>query len=349
VAVAIEAFQRDVLASRLRAQLLSGPPAADAVAVARRLVALQGQDPRGVRLAIRSRTRGLTRATVDDALSVERSLVLTWLCRGTLHLVRREDYPWLHALTAPGLLAGSRRRLAELGVDARAAERGVEVIERSLAADGLLLRAELRARVDAAGVPTEGQAMIHLLALASQRGLIVRGPMRGREQAYVLVRDWLGEPAAVDRDRALGELARRYLEGHGPANDADLARWSGLGLTEVRAGLRAIGSELRHRPDGLAQLATQPRSRSLPAPRLLGAFDPILLGWHSRAPIVGERARTIVTVNGIFRQFALAGGRAVATWTFTRGRVELTPLEPLATADVEALERDGRDVARFLG
>jgi hypothetical protein len=172
--------------------------------------------------------------------------------------------------------------------------------------------------------------------------------MREREHAYVLVRDWLGETAPVDRDRALAELARRYLEGHGPASDADLARWSGLGLGEVRAGLRAIGSELRHRPDGRAQLATQPRSRSLPGPRLLGAFDPILLGWHSRAPIVGERARAIVTVIGIFRPFALVGGRAVATWTFPRGRVELAPLEPLAAADIEALERDGRDVARFL-
>jgi hypothetical protein len=63
---------------------------------------------------------------------------------------------------------------------------------------------------------------------------------------------------------------------------------------------------------------------------------------------VGERARGIVTVNGIFRQFALVGGRAVATWTFARGRVELAALERLAPADAEALEWDAGDVARFL-
>jgi DNA glycosylase AlkZ-like len=344
----IEALQPEVLASRLRAQLLSGGPAAGPVAVARRILALQGQDARGVRLAIRSRTRGLSAAAVDDALTVERSLVLTWLCRGTLHLVRREDYAWLHALTAPGMLAGARRRLAELGVGERAAERGVAAIARSLEADGPLLRAELRERVAAAGVRSEGQAIVHLLVLASQRGLIVRGPMRGREQAFVLVRDWLGELPRIDRERALAELARRYLEGHGPASDADLAGWSGLGLREVRAGLRAIGSELRPRADGLAQLATAPRARSLPAPRLLGAFDPILHGWRSRAPILGERGRGVVTVNGIFRPFALVGGRAVATWSFARGRVELAPLEPIRDADAEALRRDGLDVARFL-
>jgi hypothetical protein len=46
-----------VISQRLTAQLLAGPPARDPVAVAERLLAIQGQDPRGVRLAIRDRTR----------------------------------------------------------------------------------------------------------------------------------------------------------------------------------------------------------------------------------------------------------------------------------------------------
>ena len=87
-----------MIAQRLSAQLLAGPPAKDPVAVARRLLAVQGQDARGVRLAIRSRTTDLSVADFDRALTEERSLVITWLNRGTLHLVRREDFFWLHAL-----------------------------------------------------------------------------------------------------------------------------------------------------------------------------------------------------------------------------------------------------------
>ena len=82
---------------RLRAQLLTGTPARDAVAVAERLLATQAQDPRGARLAVRARTRGLTAADVDRELTDRRSLLITWLNRGTLHLVRSEDYSWLHA------------------------------------------------------------------------------------------------------------------------------------------------------------------------------------------------------------------------------------------------------------
>src|SRR5688500_16769332 len=141
---------RSPVAERLRAQLLAGPLARDPVAVAERLLAVQAQDARGFRLAVRARTRGLTAADVDRALD-ERAVIVTWLNRGTLHLVRAEDYPWLHALTAPRLLTANARRLAQEGVDPDAAERGVAAVERALADEGPLAREDLRDRVAAAG------------------------------------------------------------------------------------------------------------------------------------------------------------------------------------------------------
>src|SRR5205085_6174857 len=100
---------------RLRAQLLSGPPVRDPVAVAERLLAVQAQDPRGARLAVRARTKGLSAADLDRALTEERSLLITWLNRGTLHLVRSEDYPWLQALTTPPLRTANATRLRQEG------------------------------------------------------------------------------------------------------------------------------------------------------------------------------------------------------------------------------------------
>lgn len=337
-----------IVAERLTSQLLAGPPATTAEAVAERLLAIQGQDPRGARLAVRARTAGLGAADVDRGLSEARSLLITWLVRGTLHLVRVEDYPWLHALTTPPLRTANARRLAQEGVSVNSAERAVEVIERSLGEEGPLTRAQLRVRIAAAGVRTEGQALVHLLALASLRGLIVRGPMIASEHAFVLVRDWLGEPVAVRRDRALAELARRYLAGHGPADDRDLAKWAGLPLRDARAGLEAIASELVQRSDGLVDLRARSPADELPPPRLLGAFDPLVLGWRSRDAILRGH-KTIVTVNGLFRPFALVRGRAVAIWSIRGGKVAVAPFGRLAGADSAALEADARDVERFLG
>jgi winged helix DNA-binding protein len=332
---------------RLTAQLLAGPPARDPVAVVERLLAVQGQDPRGARLAIRARAAGLSAADVDRALSEERSLLITWLCRGTLHLVCSEDYPWLQALTTPPLFAANARRLRQEGVDPHAADRGVRVIERSLAEEGPLTRGRLAERIAAAGVRTEGQALVHILMRASLLGLVVRGPMVAGEHAYALVRDWLGEPTPVDRDVALAELARRYLAGHGPASDRDLAKWAGLPLRDVRAGLDAIARELDQLGDGLVDLASRDRAAELPPPRLLGPYDPVLLGWTVREPLLGPNEAAIVA-NGVFRPFALVRGRPVATWTMSRGEVVLEPFGRLGAEDAAALEADAEDVVRFL-
>ena len=141
-------------------------------------------------------------------------------------------------------------------------------------------------------------------------------------------------------------MARRYLVGHGPADDRDLARWAGLPLRDARAGLGAIASELVEREDGLVDLAKRPPAEPHPPPRLLGAFDPLLLGWTSRDEVVGPHKR-LVTTNGIFRPFALVDGRAVATWRYAGGKVTIEPLGKVTKKATAALEEDAAAVERF--
>jgi hypothetical protein len=339
--------QSALLAERLTAQLLAGEPASDPLAVAERLLAIQGQDPRGARLAIRARSTGVSAAAIDRALSEERSLLITWLNRGTLHLIRSEDYPLLHALTTPQLMTGSATRLAQEGIEPTLADRALALIKRSIAADGPLTRHQLRERLQSADIPTRGQAFIHLLYRASLRGLIVRGPMAGREHAYALTSDWLPRSEPLPRERALAELARRYLAGHGPACDRDLARWAALPLRDARAGLSAIATELHEREDGLVDLVKRAAAAELPPPRLLGAFEPALLGWRSREEIVGDAAPLIVS-GGIFRAFAVVDGRAAALWRLGGEKPTIEPFGRLASADRRALERDYGAVLEFL-
>jgi hypothetical protein len=198
------------------------------------------------------------------------------------------------------------------------------------------------------GVRTEAQAMVHLLLAASLRGLIVRGPMKANEQAFVLVRDWLGKPQRVNRDQALAELVRRYLIGHGPASERDLVRWSKLNLGDVRRGFTASAAQLVARGDALYDVRGQRRGARLPKPKLLGPWDPLLLGWASREQVIDPAHKTIVTDNGIFRPFALVDGRAVATWSLVNKKVVLKPLVEIASPDAAALDSDADDVHRFL-
>jgi hypothetical protein len=339
-----------LITERAAAQLLSGLPTTSATDVVERILAVQAQDGRGARLAIRARSQGLTAADVDRCLTEDRSLVVSWLNRGTLHLVRAEDYWWLHQLTAPTTRASNARRLQQEGLPAATAATGVDVVVAALKSEGPLTRGALRERLTAAGIRTEGQAMIHVLLLASLDGLIVRGPMATpTEQAFALVTDWLGDPPAeLDRDEALARLARRYLAGHGPATDRDLATWAKITLGDARRGIAAIDRELRTRADEFLQLEESAAAQPLPRPRLLGQFEPLLHGWTDRTSITGDRPG-LITINGIFRAFAFVNGRAVAVWRLSGGMLSIEPFGRLTRADRLALEDDAKDVLRFLG
>lgn len=334
---------------RLAAQHLIGPPAHGVVQVVDRLLAVQAQDLRAARLALRARTQGLSRGDVDRELQ-QRTLVVTWLNRGTLHLVRSQDYWWLQPLTTPQLATGNARRLAQEGVSAEQADRGVAAIQKAIARDGPRSRAQLRDIVASADVPVAGQALVHILALSAIRGLTIRGPMLGGEQAFVLVRDWLGarpKSSELDRDAALALLARRFLAGHGPADEPDLAKWAGIPLRDARRGFLGAAADLVQRPDGLVDLAGRPALSGRRPSKLLGGFDPLLHGWVDRTPVL-DGHQSIVTVNGLFRPFALVDGRAVATWSIPAGKVRLQPLGPIPPSVKADLDREARDVERFL-
>jgi hypothetical protein len=280
----------------------------------------------------------VTAVNVDAAVA-DRSLVVTWLMRNTLHLVRSEDYPWLLGLTARIGEKQGARRLGEEGVPHDDAERAVATIVRALA-DGPLLRAELAEHVTASGVRSEGQAMPHLLALAARRGLIVRGPIRGGDQAFALTGDWLGmdPPESLEgeeRQETLRELARRYLRGHDPAGPEDLAAWSGLGLRDCRAAFETISS---------GTLGSDPKGSEPVPPRLLGAFDPYLLGWKDRGfAVPAEHAKKVHPGGGMLRPVVTVDGLAVGTWRRQRGEVEI---EPFGELDAD-LDGEIEDIGRF--
>jgi hypothetical protein len=337
-----------VLRRRLAAQRLTDPPAADVVDGVSHLLAVQAQDPRGARLALRARSRGLHASDVDRALTEDRSVVVSWLNRGTLHLVRAEDYWWLHALTTPPLASGSVRRLGQEGVSPADTERGITLIRLMISQQGPTTRGEFRERLASAGVPVKGQALVHLLLAATLRGHVVRGPVVGGEQAFVAVEDWLGAaPPLPEREVMLRELAARYLAAHGPASDVDLARWSGLSLGDARAGLRGVDG-LVELPERLVDLPGRPHDDpGVPPPLLLGAFDPLLLGWASRAEVLGDLA-DVVTSNGVFRPFVLVGGRAVGRWSLPGRKVTIADVAALSRRVRAALHAEAAAVEAFL-
>ncbi|MTD44444.1 winged helix DNA-binding domain-containing protein [Conexibacter sp. W3-3-2] len=349
---------------RAVAQGLHRPDGADVAAITQRLLAVQAQDYRQAKLAVRARTAGLTAADVDAAMD-DRTVVVSWFNRGTLHLVHRDDHAWLLGLTAPTHERPLLKRLGDFDVGADLADTLVDRIVTVLAQEGPLDRRTLAERLEAARRPGEGLSVVHALGLSGARGLTVRGPVVDGQQRYALTRDWLGtEPPAplqgAERDRALAELARRYLRGHGPAADRDLAKWAGLPLRDARAGLTAIAGELVPTDGDLVALhgeaaEIEAAPSRLPA-RLLPMWDEMTVGYRDRALLLraGDEHR-FANRNGIVPAIVLHDGRAVGGWSFAREKgVTTATAEPwddggFGRSVGRAVTAECRDVTRFEG
>jgi hypothetical protein len=325
----------DLALARARSQRLVGERVVGVAAAVEASAGIQAQDQTAAALSIRVRTRGLTRADVDRALVEERSIVRLWAMRGTIHLVPSEDARWLVELLGPLALAGSHRRLRQLGVSEEAEPRAVEAICRALAEHGPLTRVELMQHVARAGVRTEGQAGAHLPMLAALEGLVCFGPRRGAKPTYALRADWLGtQLRSLPREEALAELARRYQRAFAPTTAEDFASWSGLPLRDARAGWAAA-----------AEPPPAPAAPHPPDVRLLPAFDTYLLGYRTRDfAVPPAHAKRVWPGGGIVRPAIVANGRVIGTWRRAGGRIDIDPFDG-ANLDVD---EELADVRRFL-
>ena len=344
-------------AVRSAAQLLnragSGRSPADLAAA---VAGFQAQEPAAARLSFRSRDSRLVAADVDRARNVERSLLRTWVMRDTMHLLSIDDAAWMLPLFEPRLRKKSRARLAALGMEAADVDRALRAIRRGLA-DGPARRPVLAERVARAGVELDEHLSRNVFHQATVAGICCQGPDDGGQPTLVARREWLGDPPAFDREAALRELALRYMRAFGPANEADLAGWSSLGLGDVRSALASIADKLTEvaLPSGSGWRLKGRAPLAKPATvRLLSAYDTYLMGHRDRDFIApGERWKRVMPGGGILRPAILRGGVAVGTWrikrTPRRVDVMIEPFEAPDEALLAGIGAEAADIGRFEG
>ncbi len=352
-----------IAAMRLAAHHLGATRSASPVDAVRWMLAVQGQDLPGAKWSLGLRTHGSTEAAVDAALDAG-AVVRSWPLRGTLHLVAAEDLAWLLALTGPRQISATAARRRALGITPPDLERADAAVRAALAGGRALPRDEVLAGIRAAGVATDGQRGYHLLLHLALSGTLVMGSTHGQGQTFALVDAWVRTAPALNRDEALGQLALRYLQSHGPASDADVARWAGITLGEARQG-RAIcgpalatiqigGTAYHLDPEVLERTAGGSRP-GMTQVLLLPGFDEYLLGYGNRsAALAPEHANRVVPGgNGLFRPTIVVDGEVVGTWSrSSRARethIVLELFDPVGTVPLDGRANAARAFGSFLG
>jgi hypothetical protein len=345
---------------RAATQLLHRPPSArDPVEIARSIAGAQAQDVYAGPLTFRSRSRRLTADDIGRARTEDRSLLRTWVMRMTIHLIPTDDAGWWLPLFEPGIEKWSRRRLEQLGLSRAKQDRALGIIAGALADQGPLTRSEARELVEAAGIDLNQHTGMHLALCAVVSGIACLGPDRGASTCLVRREDWLGRLPPFDRERALAELARRYLWAFAPASDRDFAYWAGLPLRDVRAGLESIAKEVEEVRVGDETLLA-PRGVAIRVPRpgvvrMLGNFDTYLLGWKNRDfAVSNDHAEHIKEGGGGWiRPVIVEDGVVVGGWRSARkgGRLEISlNLDREKQEELgDAIATEIADIGRFEG
>ena len=332
---------------RLHAHGLTTPRFDTAVDVVRHLGCVQSQLHDMALWAVARRTDGLTLA--DAQAAFERGDFLrTHILRPTWHFIDPVDLPWLMALTAPRIRQIMTSSWSALGLAPELIDKGSEVIVAAVSDGAPHTRAEIADALEAAGLQAKGTFLVHQLMNAEISLLVANGPMRGKQHTYVAL-----PPATIDmpHDELLAESARRYVLGHGPFRDKDLAWWTSLTLTDSRRAIEL--AELRPLDvDGQAYWTLdEPIDAEVPRVMLLSNFDEYIS--YARDP--EDYAGFEGTVDDVMRGSGLLmiDGRLSGRWTrsITAKTVKIeVDRAPRLTAPIRrALDAEAAAFGHFVG
>jgi hypothetical protein len=302
---------------------------------------------------------------VRDALWKDRSLVKTWLMRGTLHLASSDDLPlYVGAMSA---LWKSQMRQSWLNYMQTTEGEFWRIVDEI----GAALNGEPMTREELIAIVGKGKSdhirqMLRsgwggMLKPAARSGLLCFGPNRGQSVTFVRPEKWLQAWHHVDEQEALAVVARRYLRTCGPATKTDFARWWGTWPGVGNAAWAALKDELTTvSVDGVvAQVLSTDLDALLHAEidepvQLLPGFDPYLMGHASRDHLFDRAfASRVSRTAGWISAVVLLKGQVIGTWTHAVKNqtleITVTPFRRLPASVRVDVRKRGRSIADSLG
>ncbi|WP_411821655.1 winged helix DNA-binding domain-containing protein [Leptospira sp. 'Mane'] len=338
----------EILSLRLRFQNLT-EPAKSIADVFASLGAIQAQDRNQAKFSVASRLLNCRERDINLAIA-KRKIIRTWLLRGTLHLVAAKDTHWILDLISERTLSKLATYHKAQGLDAKILSRTEAIIQKQLSGKKELTRAELFSHIEEAKIPTKGIRGSFILYNAALKQILCLGKDQGKQETYTLLSDWVEKPKPISREKALGELAKRYFTSRGPASLEDFIWWSGLTSTEAKLGLELAKPHLRNEivSDQKYWMSGKEneisKNRETDEFKFLAGFDEYIIGYTDRSLFLDPKySKLVIQKNAIFKPTILKAGKVVGTWNKTEIKkgleINVSPLFKWKTPDMDGLDR----------
>ena len=341
--------------ARMRAQHLWSSDVKDPQKALTHLVAVQAQEFSYARWSLAQRSGDPASSFVLRAFDDGR-ILRTHVLRPTWHFVAPRDLRWLMRLSGPRVIGWNARRCRDLGLDAKTLAKSNDVIAKAVD-EQPLTRHALAAVLEQRKLSPDGQRMPYMLMRAELDMIVTSGPLEGKRHTYAAFDARVPAAREINRDQALGRLAKRYFASRGPATIKDFSWWSGLPMPDVRRATEIAGRALmRIDIDGRTYLFTgeQPSLKAArPRVDLVQIYDEIGIAYtESRDVLWTDQAKVVVASNlGGYPHVILREGRLLGNWRGVRARdevrVETRINGKLDTATQASLERAVERYVRF--
>lgn len=325
-------------------------------------------------LSLWNRVENFENESLDNALYRDRSLVKTWVMRGTLHIIPSQDLPiYNRALRRMWLEHHGRYMRAP---DWPSPEERRNLIHPKILealAGRPLKRKELNAKIqlllkdDSKPYQRLFSGWGGILKETAYKGLTVHAQPCDRESCFARLDKWLPEInlESMDEESAQKRLVIKYLNGYGPATQRDFCLWSGMMASEAERAIedssrlleevKVEGKKERFLMlrDDVRALDSMSSDEKAPA-CLLPKFDSILLGHKDRTRIVRDKhSKRVFKKAGDVAATVLINSQVVGTWRQKKSKntlmVIITPFVKISKEDMQQVEERANELGQYLG
>ncbi|MDB5137861.1 MAG: winged helix DNA-binding protein [Mucilaginibacter sp.] len=347
----------DIPQLRLINQHLISPAFKKPADIVQYMGAIQAQDYAGAKWAIGQRLQGATDTIVEKAFT-DGDIIRTHVMRPTWHFVSPQDIRWMLELTAARVqgIAGTQHRQFQLNNSVFL--QCEKAISSALQGGKQLMRSEVADALQQAGIATNEQRFIHIMMQMELTGLVCSGGRHVKQFTYALLDERVPITKKISRDEALAMLTERYFIAHGPATLTDFVWWSGLTVTDAKAGLEIIKDKLTSQMINgssywFAEQSYNLKSKSSTA-FLLPNYDEFIVSYKDRsASIASSNVNKTDPRGTIFNNTIVVSGRIIGTWkhTFKKDTVilNLIPFARLSKSNDAAINAAAKRYTKFLG
>lgn len=340
----------NIAAARIQNQRLALPFASPEEVVSW-FGAMQAQDFAGAKWAIALRSQNQTDAAIEQAFN-EGKILRTHIMRPTWHFVTPKDIRWILALTSPRVHKFNGYYYRKSGLTKDIFQKSNGIIKKALQEKKRLNRLQLGAELEKGHIPVLRMGLTYTLLQAELDGIICSGPRINKQFTYMLLDERVPKSKDRTHDQALGELAKRYFQSHGPAQIQDFSWWSGLTNTDAKRAIEIAALKKEINGNKIYWFIKSSRNGSNQSIYLIPPFDEYFVAYKDRSDIIDDKHKIHMNFNGgMINGAIISNGIVIGTWKriFEKEKIVISikPFTKFAKKEHEAITEAAAKYGHF--